>query len=161
MPVSIAPWPKRVVLAALLVFVAINIWTGGPLAALWIGSRVQSGSGGSLTIRPLTAVTVFASLAVITFVLAKLLSLVAGAYDRASGVTPDGRRTRATWLGADRPRGGTTTMLERSLVAMVVIAALAFEIWFFFYSTSPIDNRSGRSQAPTPSHSVGAWSQRT
>jgi hypothetical protein len=29
-----------------------------------------------------------------------------------------------------------------------VLAALAFEVWFFFYSTSPIDGRSGRSDVP-------------
>jgi hypothetical protein len=154
MPSVRAAWPKRVLLGGLMIFIAVNIWTGGPLAALWIGSRVQSGSGGSLTIRPISAIAVFASLAAITFVLVKLLSVVSGAYDRASGITRDTRRTRATWLGADRPKGGTTTMLERTLIAMVVIAGLAFEIWFFFYSTSPIDNRSGRSQAPTSFPSV-------
>jgi hypothetical protein len=35
-------------------------------------------------------------------------------------------------------------MLERILVVCVVLAVAAFEIWFFFFSTSPIDGRSGR-----------------
>ena len=32
---------KRFGLAALMAFLALNIWTGSPLLALWIGSRVQ------------------------------------------------------------------------------------------------------------------------
>jgi hypothetical protein len=38
--------------------------------------------------------------------------------------------------------------LERILVVVVAMAAIAFEIWFFFYSTSPIDQRTGRSAVP-------------
>jgi hypothetical protein len=34
--------------------------------------------------------------------------------------------------------------LEEILVVTVVLAMAAFEIWFFFYSGSPIDQRSGR-----------------
>src|SRR5688572_23403566 len=32
---------KRIALAALLTIVGLNVWTGGPLLALWVGSRVQ------------------------------------------------------------------------------------------------------------------------
>jgi hypothetical protein len=35
--------------------------------------------------------------------------------------------------------------LEIVLVLTVVACFIAFEIWFFFYSSSPIDQRSGRS----------------
>src|SRR3954451_13723902 len=89
---TLPPWPKRVALGALLVLVGINIWTGGPLLALWLGARVQSGSGGALTIRPATAMVVFVSLIVITWLLAKLLAMVAGAYDRAAGIDASRRR---------------------------------------------------------------------
>jgi len=34
------------------------------------------------------------------------------------------------------------------LVIVVVACVLAFEVWFFFFSTSPIDQRSGRGQVP-------------
>ena len=36
---------------------------------------------------------------------------------------------------------------DRTLVSVVVIAIAAFEIWFFFFSASPIDHRSGRAAA--------------
>jgi hypothetical protein len=42
----------------------------------------------------------------------------------------------------------TLSTPERILVGMVVVVIVAFEIWFFFFSTSPIDNRSGRSAVP-------------
>ena len=34
--------------------------------------------------------------------------------------------------------------LEKILVTSVVLAVVIFEIWFFFYSSSPIDGRTGR-----------------
>lgn len=34
--------------------------------------------------------------------------------------------------------------LEIILVLTVIICFVAFEVWFFFYSSSPIDQRSGR-----------------
>jgi hypothetical protein len=35
---------KRFGLAALMAFLALNVWTGSPLLALWIGSRIQGES---------------------------------------------------------------------------------------------------------------------
>jgi len=144
-----AAWPKRISLATLMAFVATNVWVGGPLLALWIGSRLQVQSGASLTIRPATALGVFASLAVITVALVKLLGLVSSAYERASGVAP-GKRRRDSWVSVERKsyERPTLSTLERILVIVVAIAAVAFEVWFFFYSTSPIDQRSGRSAVP-------------
>jgi hypothetical protein len=34
--------------------------------------------------------------------------------------------------------------MEYLLVSMVVLAVVLFEVWFFFYSGSPFDQRSGR-----------------
>jgi hypothetical protein len=127
--------------------IAMNIWTGGPLLALWIGSRVQSHASSSLTIRPATALTVFGALAVISLVLVMVLKRVSDVYDRMIGAAPEARR-HDRWI-ADDGRGRTAlTALERMLVVMVALCALAFEIWFFFFSTSPIDQRSGRSAVP-------------
>ena len=146
-----ASWIKRVALAALMALVAMNVWIGGPLLALWIGSRVQTSTGGSLTIRPITALAVFGSLAVITVVLVRVLRATSAAYDRATGVVP-GTRRRDSWVSIERRdfpgQRPSLTTLERILVVVVACAALAFEIWFFFYSTSPIDQRSGRSEVP-------------
>ena len=48
---------KRVLLVGSMVLVTANIWTGSPLLALWIGSRVQPSSGPSMTAVGLVAVT--------------------------------------------------------------------------------------------------------
>src|SRR4051794_12942778 len=136
---------KRIGLAALMALLAINVWTGGPLLALWIGSRVQVHSKTSMTIEPVTAVVVFAALAVISLVLLRSLGIVSRAYDRAAGVGPSSRR-RDSWVSVERRsyEQAALTALERILVVAVVLAGLAFEVWFFFYSTSPIDQRTGR-----------------
>jgi quinol-cytochrome oxidoreductase complex cytochrome b subunit len=144
--------PKQVGLAALMAVVATNVWVGGPIVALWIGSWLQTRSGGSLTIRPSTALAVFASLAVITVILVKLLQVVSGAYDRAVGAGPAKRR-HDSWVSVERKsyERPSLSALERILVVVVAMAVIAFEIWFSFFSTSPIDQRSGRSEIPLAS----------
>jgi len=136
-----------VALASATTLVAINIWTGGPLLALWVGSRAV-GSTGTLTMGAAALVAVM--MLVVGVGLAQLLALLGAAYDRATGRQSTVRR-HVPWLRSmrserveyERSRDGLTAM-ELLLVAMVVIAVAGFEVWFFFFSTSPIDQRSGR-----------------
>ncbi len=72
------------------------------------------------------------------------------AYRETTGTTPT-VRTRAPWLRSMRdesPRSPRTrtgiTGAEGIVVVTVAIAVVAFEVWFFFFSGSPIDQRSGR-----------------
>jgi hypothetical protein len=146
--------PKRVVFAALLTVVGVNVWTGGPLLALWVGSRVQ-GSG------PPTMGAVF----VVVIVMAAVclaLAVAFGYLNRANlnmtGQAPTVRQ-HTPWLRSmrgERPQDqgveSTLTTPERILVGMVVVAAVLFEIWFFFFSASPIDKRSGRAALPAGAH---------
>ncbi len=127
---------------------ALNVWTGGPLAALWVGSRVQGDGPPSMT----AIFTAAASLALISLILMRVLSTLGDAYNRLTGASSTVRK-HVPWLrsmrgereegyeGDPRPQ---MTLLERVLVVMVVLAVVAFEIWFFFYSSSPIDQRTGR-----------------
>jgi hypothetical protein len=143
---------KRVGLAALMIVVALNVWTGSPALALWVGSRVQ-GTGGLSMAAVFVVIVVFAAL---SLSLGVLLSWLGATYDRITGVAPTTRR-HVSWLRSMRgervqyddspPR---LTALERTLVAMVVIAFVLFEIWFFFFSSSPIDQRSGRGFVGVP-----------
>jgi len=144
---------KRVALAALIAIVALNIWTGSPLLALWVGSRVQGSGPPSMA-----AVFVFFVLfAVLSASLLRVLSRLSAAYDSASGRPPSvGRHVpwlrsmrgeRESGYAGDRPQ---LTATERILVGMVVVVVLIFEIWFFFFSTSPIDQRSGRVEVEPP-----------
>lgn len=141
---------KRVVLAAAITVVAINVWTGGPLLALWVGSRAQGSGPPSMT----AVFVVVITLALVTFPLAWVLGRLSRAYEHMTGQEPTVRQ-HTPWLrsmSGERPQyegvRPTITTPERILVVMVVAVILAFEFWFFFYSPSPIDNRSGRSAAP-------------
>jgi predicted secreted protein len=145
---------QRTALAAVMALVAVNVWTGGPLFALWVGSRVQSDGGATM----LGVFAVIGAVAAISFALLRVLEWLGRRYDRLAG-TSSTVRVHAPWLRSMRGERELypgervqLTMLERVLVVTVVVAALAFEIWFFFYSASPIDQRSGRGSAPTPAY---------
>ena len=139
---------ERVALVCVMAIATLNIWTGGPLLALWIGSRVQGAAGGpSMLAVSATAV----SLAVVSFALVRVLAQLDAAYGRLSGRSAAVRR-HVPWLRSmrgERPHqqrhASELSPLELMLIASVVVVVVLFEVWFFFYSTSPIDGRTGRS----------------
>jgi hypothetical protein len=141
---------KRVLLAAAVALVGLNVWTGGPLLALWIGSRAQPSGPPTMT----AVFVVVVVLAVISFALVWLLGRLSRAYDELTGKAPTVRR-HVSWLRSmrdERPQyegvDRTLTTPERIMVGMVVLVFVAFEIWFFFFASSPIDQRTGRSAVP-------------
>ena len=130
-----------------MVLATLNLWTGGPLLALWIGSRVQGSGAPSMLAVGVVAV----SLGLLSYALVELLAVLDARYARVSG-----RRTTVSrhvpWLRSMRgerphqPRHARElSPLEVVLIASVVVVIALFEVWFFFYSPSPIDQRSGRS----------------
>ena len=138
---------KRFGLAALMAFLALNIWTGSPLLALWIGSRVQ-GEESQASMGAFAAV--IGSLAVFSILLYQALKHVMHAYQETTGTLPT-VRTHAPWLRSmrgERPdhaaAAGRISGAERIVVVTVLIAAVAFEVWFFFFSGSPIGGSGGR-----------------
>ena len=137
---------KRIVLVAAMAVLALNVFTGSPVVAVWVGSKVQ-GEGPPTMAAFGTAALV---LAATSYVLLRLLAVTGSAHDRLVGVRPS-IRTHLPWLRS--MRGGrpheaagdqTLSALEAILVLVVFLAVAAFEIWFVFFSTSPIDQRSGR-----------------
>jgi hypothetical protein len=140
---------ERVGLVAGMSLASVNVWTGSPLLALWLGSRVAAaGDSGGATMLAFAVVAV--AMLAISLALIVLLGRMGAAYDRVSGRRPQIRR-HTPWLRAmsgerahEQGSEYELSMLERVLVVCVVLAVAAFEIWFFFFSTSPIDTRSGR-----------------
>jgi hypothetical protein len=128
---------ERVTLAALSMLVSINVCTGFPLLALWIGSRAASGNIFSW-IGIITAIISLAGLA--TFGVATLTRLSAR-YDKVTGRPPPSRQPRPWELSMSaepaaptgRARRGTNPV-EVIVVLTVVVAFIAFEIWFFFFA---------------------------
>ena len=129
---------KRLGLLALMALAALNLFTGAPLIAIWVGSKVQGDAGG-LT---MTAVfTVIVVMAVLCFALVAALGRLGVAHDALIGRATD--RRRQPWLrpfneapGSRDP--GALRALDKVLVAVVVVAGLAFEIWFLFFAGSSI-----------------------
>jgi hypothetical protein len=138
---------KRTTLAASTALVSINVWTGVPLLAVWVGSRFEgwvggSGSGGGTTMRAVFVLV--AVLAVLELALTLALTRLSAAYDELTGRPQAARRT-SPWLRSmrgereelARERAGISG-IERIVVISVVAAVLAFEVWFFFFAGSSL-----------------------
>ncbi|HEX6389584.1 MAG TPA: hypothetical protein VFZ89_09055 [Solirubrobacteraceae bacterium] len=132
---------KRLGLLIGMALCAVNIWTGGPLLALWIGSQIQ----GELTTLSMGAVfMVILVLALVVAGLTVLLGRLSATYNDLVGIKPRPREP-APWLRSMRgerseyqPRHMQVSAVDRLLVGSVLLAALVFETWFFFFSGSSI-----------------------
>jgi hypothetical protein len=128
----------RIALAGLTAVLAINLWTGAPLFAIWVGSRVQKGTGLTMT----TVVVVMAVLAACVSLLVLALTRVEAAYKTVTG--QETHRRTSPWLRSmrgERPELAHQqglTGFEKSLAAAVVLGVVAFEGWFFFFAGSSI-----------------------
>lgn len=132
---------ERVALQAAMALAALNIWTGAPLLAVWVGSRVVTSSTQvTMGAVALVVVVLFASCLALVWV----LSWASATYDEITGRRQTVRR-HVPWLRSMRAERVNyerakheVTLLERMLVIMVAVVVIAFEVWFFFFSPSPI-----------------------
>jgi len=139
-PHSLSARLQRGLILAAMAVTAINIWTGSPLLALWVGSRLQGTSGLKMS----AVFAVVAVMAATSFALVKLLAALGERHDRLMGIPP-GPRRQQPWLRSlsgertrDQRRRARISALDAVLVGTVLAAAIAFEVWFFFYSGSSI-----------------------
>jgi hypothetical protein len=136
---------KPILLAAAMAFLALNVWTGAPLLAVWIGSKVQ-GEESQPSMGAYAVVII--SLIAFSWGLYQLLKITMSAYQDATGTRPT-VRSHAPWLRSmrgERPEYSHTRIsgAEKVVVVTVLVAAAAFEIWFFFFSGSSIGGGGGR-----------------
>jgi hypothetical protein len=124
---------KRVSMAAATAFLAINIWTGAPLFALWVGSRVV----GKTVLSMKAVFVVVIVLGVLVFGMALAMAWLNAAYDRLIG-RPE-NEGRLTWMRSMRAEGDEKTRygvglnaLDQIVMASVYLAVICFLIWFFF-----------------------------
>jgi hypothetical protein len=135
---------KKIGLVAASAICSINMWTGAPLLAVWVGSKVQ----GNLNNLSMTAVfSVIVVLGAVVFLLAWALTWLNVKYDEISG-RPAAARHTSPWLRSMRDEREQDTRskfgispVERVVVASVVAAVLAFEVWFFFFAGSSLPNQ--------------------
>jgi hypothetical protein len=134
---------KKMGLVTASALCAINLWTGAPLLAVWIGSKVQ----GSLNNLSMTAVfAVIAILSITVFALGYLLTWLNTKYDDLTGRPPAARNT-SPWLRSMRDERETEIQrkygiggVEKVVVICAVVGVLAFEGWFFFFAGSSLPN---------------------
>jgi hypothetical protein len=129
---------KRLVLAAATAFLTVNIWTGDPLLALWIGAQVNGEK--SLSMAAVGAVVLV--LATLGFASLTALAWLNATYDELTG-RPHVER-RAAWLRSMRAeeRGHVSqrvgvSALEQIVVVNVYLVVIAAVIWLVFFAGSP------------------------
>lgn len=131
---------RRIMLVSASALAAINIWTGAPLLAVWVGSQAAAGSRLSMGAVGVVIVVLAASCLVLTMA----LSWLSARYDELTGRPVAARRT-SPWLRSmrgereevSRRRHGISPV-ERVVVIAVVVGVLAFEVWFFFFAGSSL-----------------------
>jgi hypothetical protein len=130
---------KRLGLAAAAAFVTVNIWTGAPLLALWVGSQAAGSSGLSMGAVGIVVVVLLA----LVLLLVALLTRINERYDRLTGrvaerrVSPWMRSMRSERDVYAKQRQGSSA-IEQVVVIAVGAAVLVFNVWFFFFAGSPI-----------------------
>jgi hypothetical protein len=130
---------RRAALVGATAFLAINLWTGAPLIALWVGSQVVG-----QTVLSMQAVgVVVVVLAVLVFSMAMGLAWLNSEYDRLTGRVAGERRM--PWLrsvsgeeGIEEPGyGAGISLLERVVMTSVYLAVISFLVWFFALAGAP------------------------
>jgi hypothetical protein len=131
---------ERVLLGALTLILSANLWTGFPLLALWIGLQCTGGELLSMG----GVVVVVLTLAALLSAGVLVLTRISLRYDRLAR-RPPAVRQPAPWLlsmnaaKAKPARGrGQVGAIEKIVVLSVVAAVVAFEVWFFFLTTSSV-----------------------
>jgi hypothetical protein len=131
---------KRLLLLSATTLAAINIWTGAPLLALWVGSRIVGQRaltmGSVLLVVVLLALFVTATAYTLTWLSARYDDLV----HRPTGehrTSPWMRSMRDEQKDVARARLGTTPV-EWIVTASTIVAVLGLEVWFFFFAGSPL-----------------------
>jgi len=131
---------KRLVLLSATTLVAINIWTGAPLLALWVGSRVVGQR--ALTMGSVLLVVVL--LVVFVVAMARALTWLGARYDDLVH-RPTGEHRTSPWLESMRGEQKDlaraklgTSAVEWIVTSSTVVAVVALEVWFFFFAGSPL-----------------------
>ncbi len=132
---------KRLAMAAATAFLSINIWTGAPLLALWVGSHVSNDA--VLSMKAVFVVVLV--LAALVFAMALALTWLSNTYDELVGREQTERRS--PWLRSMRAEAEAhissrvgVTLLERIVMISVYLAVITLLVWFVFFAGSSLPN---------------------
>jgi hypothetical protein len=123
---------KRATIAAVTALATVNVWTGCPLVALWVGSRAVG--QGELSMAAVVVVLVV--LALLEGAMMLLLAWLTSVYDELIGLRR--REAELTWirrlcappqaLGAQRRL--ELTSVEGVVVINVYVAVVTLVVWY-------------------------------
>jgi hypothetical protein len=125
-------------MAGATAFIAVNLWTGAPVLALWVGSQVV----GQRALSMAAVGVVVVVLAVLEIVLALALTWLNNVYDEITGRPRTERR--ATWLRSMRAEAEGhisqrvgITLLERIVMINVYVAVIGLIVWWAVFAGAP------------------------
>jgi hypothetical protein len=135
-------------LVAGMVLAGLNIVLGAPVAGLLVASRLTG--DGTVSMGALLAFCVVAG--TVAYLLVAALARLGAAHDH---LTHRDERMVRRQVPCRRPMAGERrtdaaegqsrfSALDVVVITLVVVVVVAFEIWFAFFSGSPLDARSGR-----------------
>jgi uncharacterized membrane protein (DUF485 family) len=129
---------KRVALTAATAFVAINIWTGCPLVALWVASKVSGEHRITMAALGVFLITV----ALLEGVMIIALGWLNDTYDELTGRKRVERRS--PWLRAMSEEAEHhvsqrvgISLPERIVMIVVYFAVIALAVWYVFFAGPP------------------------
>jgi hypothetical protein len=125
---------RRAMMAAVTALATVNVWTGCPLLALWIGSRAVGAGDLSMA----AVVVVLAALALLEGAMLLLLAWLTNTYDELVGARRP--ETDVAWIrrlcaAPQSPiarRSLELTSLEGIVVINVYVAVLASVGWYVY-----------------------------
>lgn len=130
----------RIGLGTATILLSVNLWTGFPLLALWVGSQAAGGDPLAMT----GIVAMLLTLIALSVIGVKTLARISESYDRVTN-RPPATRQPAPWLRsataqkiAPQPGRREITAVEMIVIAAVVVAFFLFEYWFFFLASRPV-----------------------
>ena len=131
----IAQTPGPLALVGLMVAGSVAIWTLLPLSGLWLASRL-SDSSGQPTLAPLLVVAV--GIPAVMAIATKALARLERAYARATGGTIPRVRAVPGWRRSigDSSSLPPASLLEKLMVANVLLAAGSLVVWLFVFAGS-------------------------
>ncbi len=128
-----------VAIIALMALGSVGMWIGVPLGLIYLASQIAGSSRPSAGPYLLVLIGLPVGMALV----GKGLGYLDRVHGRLTGRRED--RRRATWLRSMRAERVNyerekqeVTAIERILVITVALVVVLFEIWFFFFSPSPI-----------------------
>jgi hypothetical protein len=131
---------QRLGLLILTALATVNLWTGGPLLAIWLGAQIQ---GDTTQLKMEAVFGIIVILGVISYLLLRILTWSRGRYDEVTGAEVAQRR--APWMRSMRGErdedihaAQPMNAVDKVVMGCVVLAILVFEVWFFFFSGSSL-----------------------